>query len=278
MIKLSQRNFSIRFNQIEHVIRLDKTGYICLNDLVYFFPDQQLDNFLSLESTQRLIQIANEQIKTEENKSSTKCFYIIKDDSLEEIYAHKYLALEFLSWLSFEFKIIVVKKLEELYRKQFKAPRKSKTNMKEFQQAWNQIYANEEASSQQNELVSDVITKLTQAFTGKAQSFGDFEVKIQVSEKNTQKTHEIFIVHYTSENEYLIERDPDFVIQKRKVQESDLKIMYTLLLKSSQEAERLEQFLHEKFYRKKIYDDWFKLDQKDLRFIEMLKVYMQDLN
>ena len=278
MIKLSQRNFSIRFNQIEHVIRLDKTGYICLNDLVYFFPDQQLDDFLSLESTQKLIQIANEQIKTEESKSSTKCFYIIKDDSSEEIYAHKYLALEFLSWLSFEFKILVVKKLEELYRKQFKAQKKPQVNMKKFQQAWNQMYAGEESSNQQNDAMSDAITKLAQVFTGKSQNFGEFEVKIQVSEKNTQKIHEIFVIHYTPNDEYLIERNPDFVIQKRDVLESDLKIMHTLTLKSSQEAERLEQFLHERFYRKKIFHDWFKLDQKDLRFIEMLKVYMQDLN
>ena len=143
MNEQAQNSFLISFNEIDHKINLDELGYIRLNDLIKFFPNKRIDNWMRLDTTKEFIKTIDKQLHHEDSNFLNKAFYSIKGNSEEGIqqgtYAHKYLAFEFLTWLSLEFKILVIKKLENLYNEPSLRIKQVKNKSNRFQNILNEI-------------------------------------------------------------------------------------------------------------------------------------------
>lgn len=83
-----------------HPIRVDNDGYICLTDMVKYFPNKRLDNWFAADSTKELIAAFNS--NSLENKGIKA-----KAGRYGGTYAHELLAMDFAMWLSPEFKLKV---------------------------------------------------------------------------------------------------------------------------------------------------------------------------
>lgn len=92
---------SANYSGIAGVIRVDVAEYICLNDLVSFFPGKRLDHWLANDQTKELVNAVEKSI------IPGKSGIIAKKGKGGGTYAHHLIALDFAAWLSVEFKIKV---------------------------------------------------------------------------------------------------------------------------------------------------------------------------
>ena len=174
MTRQTQNSFLISFNEVTHEINLDELGYIRLNDLIKFFPNKRVDNWMRLDTTKEFIKTIDKQLHHENNNFLNKAFYAIKGNSEEGIlqgtYAHKYLAFEFLTWLSLEFKILVIKKLENLYNEPSLKIKQIEKKSNRFQKIIDEV----KKSREKHKLV-DILDKLNK-----------YEVRIQLVKKEVE--------------------------------------------------------------------------------------------
>lgn len=113
---------TVQYNGDVRPIKVNEQRMICLNDMVSYFPNKALDNWLTLKATKEFI-VTIEKFLKPSNPTELK----IEDfgnrgsipKGLESIkakrgkydggtYAHELLALEFATWLSPEFKLHVL--------------------------------------------------------------------------------------------------------------------------------------------------------------------------
>jgi len=84
------------------IVKVDKNGYICLNDMERFFPSKRIDNWLANQQTKDLITVV-------ERTCIIPNFLgiIAKRGKGGGTYAHELIAMDFAMWLSPEFRVKV---------------------------------------------------------------------------------------------------------------------------------------------------------------------------
>ena len=94
--------FEISLDYLGHndPIKIDVDGYICLTDMIKYFPRKRLDNWIRLESTKDFIKVVEFNLNTSDVSSLKRRRGKYEGGT----YAHELIALEFASWLSPEFK------------------------------------------------------------------------------------------------------------------------------------------------------------------------------
>lgn len=83
------------------VVKVDREGFICLNDMAQFFPSKRLDHWQENMSTQELIDAVQNSI------IPGKAGIYGKRGKGGGTYAHELIAFDFAMWLSPEFKLKV---------------------------------------------------------------------------------------------------------------------------------------------------------------------------
>ncbi len=105
------RAFEISLDYLGHSdpIRIDVDGYICLTDLVKYFPKKRLDNWMVLRSTKDFIEVLGQSLNTLDSSDLKNIELLKRKRGKYEggTYAHELIALEFATWLSPEFKLKV---------------------------------------------------------------------------------------------------------------------------------------------------------------------------
>lgn len=89
-----------------HTIRVDQDQYICLTDMVKYFPTKRIRDWEKLKSTHNFMSVVEDHLKSDDSRR----LEIIKKKSGRYeggTYAHEIIALEFATWLSPEFKLNV---------------------------------------------------------------------------------------------------------------------------------------------------------------------------
>lgn len=104
---------TIRFYGKENPIRIDKNGYICLTDMVKFFPEKRIRSWLRLESTKEFIEIIKNNNLTRSDLSGLKPIISKSGKYYGGTYAHELLALDFATWLSPEFKLKIYQEYQK---------------------------------------------------------------------------------------------------------------------------------------------------------------------
>lgn len=92
-------------------IRVDEDGFVCLTDMVKYFPSKRLDNWMALKSTADFIAVL-EGLNTLDPSDLKNCSKVLKRKRGKYdggTYADELVALEFATWLSPEFKVKVYK-------------------------------------------------------------------------------------------------------------------------------------------------------------------------
>ena len=298
MNEQTQNSFLISFNEIKHFINLDGTEYICLNDLVKFFPGKRIEDWQRLKSTKEFLKIVDKYIVKnyahahvrEHNKA---IFTIMGKGKNQGTYAHRYAAIEFLTWLSPEFKLLVIKewdtwKVGKIQISDEVITKKINNRLDKFIKTLDQTYIKRKEFDELEEDAINAVTKLAHMILDNRNDvkniLDQYEIRIQFLEKEVKTGNEdmqkVYIMYRENTDEYKIGRSHNPAARKKAFQtiDPDLKIIYTIRLKSTREASILERFLQEKFSHKKIHGEWFKLDDKDLAFIETLKDIIRDLN
>lgn len=103
---------------IEDVVKVDKDGYVCLTDMVKFFPGKRLDVWLNANPTKAFINTLQEFLNTTYRCSlkigsvstlaDKKVLITKRGKYYGGTFAHYDLAMEFAMWLSPEFKLKVI--------------------------------------------------------------------------------------------------------------------------------------------------------------------------
>jgi len=104
--------FEISLDYLGHndPIRIDVDGYLCLTDMVKYFPNKRLDNWMVLKSTKDFIEVLDKSLNTLDSRDLKNGNTVLKRKRGKYeggTYAHELLALEFATWLSPEFKLKV---------------------------------------------------------------------------------------------------------------------------------------------------------------------------
>ena len=95
------KDLMLNFNGFSGEIKVDENGLISLNDLNSYFPNKRIDKWIKSESTQELISAVESKypqmgvFKTKRGKHGGGTF------------AHELIAMDFVAWLSVEFKLKV---------------------------------------------------------------------------------------------------------------------------------------------------------------------------
>jgi len=85
------------------IIRVDKDEYICLNEMLAFFPSQDMSNWIRSPKTQEFIKIIENELKSVDSTYSKKAIFTKRGNG-GGTWAVPILAFEFATWLSPEFK------------------------------------------------------------------------------------------------------------------------------------------------------------------------------
>lgn len=91
-------------------IRVDEDGFICLTDMVKYYPKKRLDNWMALKSTSDFIGVL-ENLNTLDPRDlkggKSTLLKRVRGKYNGGTYADELVALEFASWLSPEFKVTI---------------------------------------------------------------------------------------------------------------------------------------------------------------------------
>jgi hypothetical protein len=90
------------------VIRIDSNDYVCLNEMLAFFPSKSMDKWAKAEHTREFISAVEAEYKLPPNGG-----IIAKRGKSGGTWAHPMIAFEFATWLSPEFKIKVYREYIE---------------------------------------------------------------------------------------------------------------------------------------------------------------------
>jgi hypothetical protein len=115
-MKLSKAvSLQVEYGTILNSIRVDKDGYMCLNDMVTYFPGTDIHEWHRLPSTKKFIDVLEKFENDKPGKSRIIKFECIRTKRGKGggTWAHKDLAFEFAMWLSPEFKLHVIRSYQE---------------------------------------------------------------------------------------------------------------------------------------------------------------------
>ena len=105
-----EKAFNVSLDYLGHndPIRVDEDGYICLTDMIKYFPNKRLDNWMVLKSTKDFIDVLLNTLNPSDLKGGKNTVLKRKRGKYDGgTYAHELIALEFATWLSPEFKLMV---------------------------------------------------------------------------------------------------------------------------------------------------------------------------
>jgi len=98
----------LSFNDLSGEIRVDENDYICLNDLVKYFPNRKIAEWKKLKYTRELMAVLDQDLN-KGNSPYLKSLIARRGKYLGGTYAHKDIALYFATWLSPEFHLKVLR-------------------------------------------------------------------------------------------------------------------------------------------------------------------------
>lgn len=96
------------FNDVCGEIRIDKNGYVCLNDLSVYYPNKSIKDWKKNKSTVEFMDLIDKDLNRENSPHLKKCLLSKRGKYNGGTYAHQDLAMEFCMWLSPEFKLTVI--------------------------------------------------------------------------------------------------------------------------------------------------------------------------
>jgi len=96
------------FNDVQGEIRIDKNGYVCLNDLAVYYPNKSIKEWKKNKSTIEFIELIDLNLNRGDSPHLKTCLLSKRGKYLGGTYAHQDLAMEFCMWLSPEFKLNVI--------------------------------------------------------------------------------------------------------------------------------------------------------------------------
>lgn len=88
-------------------IKVDSSGFVCLTDMVKFFPKKRLRDWESLGATREFLEALGKDILNSDDSRALTLITKRRGRYEGGTYAHELVAMEFATWLSPEFKIKV---------------------------------------------------------------------------------------------------------------------------------------------------------------------------
>lgn len=259
---------------------MEDTDYICLNDLLQFFPDKLLRNWERLKTTRDYIKIVEKHI-------GKKALLTIKGKGKEQgSYAHRWVAIEFLTWLSPEFKLLVIKEWDDwAYQisqvKTVVTHGELEARLQTMMHQLEDIFCTWDAH---NDLVEDVNTGTKILMKDYVKRKAEVNERLNTIEKSIQEyappaEHYVYLMYNTQSKEYKIGRSETPTRRRRQLQvvEPNIELILSIPNTSQREAIVLENFLKLRFAEKLAHGEWYALDTNDLELLHILEAFARRL-
>jgi hypothetical protein len=304
-LSLPQNNFlTIDYQGISKQVNLENEDYICLNDLLEFFPTKRMQDWKDNKNTKTFIELVETVLNSKSDNanqryhSSTKDYksaiYInkgnFKDGRKQGTFAHEYVALEFLTWLSPEFKLMVLvqwnrwrkEKYNPLQIKQFVVSYVDQA-LYDFEARIREMLVDEYL--QIEDFNRDIDNLNTFAYSVneeiKALARQQHKLKAQIeslkAEQKLEGKNWVYLFYNPQSQEYKIGYSADLKTRRKSFQsvEPDIEVYLKIPVKSPRQALSLENFFHIEFEEKRMHGEWFRLDEIDLQKLKNFAMLLQ---
>jgi hypothetical protein len=279
---------TISFKQITEKVNLYETDYICLNDLAKFFPSKRISNWLENQKTQDFIAVVERQLSKNYDTSISSyhksAIFTVRGKGKEQgTYAHELVALEFLAWLSPEFKVLIFSQWNE-WRKEQNAPKSAFSDklMEVLREEMEEYFV-------RNDDMEGVVNSLVRFINETKNRLGNLENRdnyiskkvrelekavgyIQAEQQKQNANSYVYLMYNAQTKEYKLGKSNNPQIRQKQLQgvEPNIEIVLEIPLYSARQAFTLESLFKETFKAKNTHGEWYKLDEGDIQKIKLI--------
>jgi hypothetical protein len=285
-LTLPQANFlSIEYQGLTKQVNLENDDYICLNDLLEFFPTKRMQDWKDNKNTKEFIKLVESVLNpnyahANQRELKTKVIYsVLGKGKKQGTFAHEFIALEFLTWLSPEFKLMVLvqwnrwrrEKYNTLIIKQFvvdyvdQAIHDSEARIREMMV---NEYLQIDDFNRDIDNLNAFAVSVCQQLQSLAQEQAKLKTQIETMEEELRlegKTW-VYLFYNPKTQEYKIGYTSDLKTRQKNFQnlEPDIDTYLKIPVKTPRQALNLESFFHIEFDDKRTHGEWFRLNEDDL--------------
>jgi Holliday junction resolvase len=293
------KNFlMIDYQGISKQVNLENDDYICLNDLLEFFPNKKLDNWQRLKSTKEFIELVEKILNqnydpshVRDHSEEIEAIYTIKgnfkDGRKQGTYAHELVALEFLTWLSPEFKLMVLlqwnrwrkNQLQNLASKEFvvayvdQAVLNVEAKIREFLL---DEYLDTEHFNRNIDFLDQFSANVWSDIRLLTEQHAKLQTQIEALEQEVRQEGKalVYLFYNPTTDEYKLGFSEHIKarLHKFKEVEPNMQKVLTIVAESAREALLLESWFKKRFETKRTHGEWFKLNSQDISKIEAFAV------
>ncbi|MCU0448167.1 MAG: KilA-N domain-containing protein [Microscillaceae bacterium] len=279
-LSLPQNDFlTIDYQGISKQVNLQDEDYICLNDLLEFFPNKRMQDWKDNKNTKEFVKLVEKILNNANQRDLKKAIYAKRGKYGGGTFAHEFVALEFLTWLSPEFKLMVLvqwnrwrkEKYNPLIIKQFvvdyvrEALHDLETRMREMMV---NEYLQIEDFNQDIDRLNSFALHVNQQLLSLAAQQAKLKTQIETmeEEQRTEGKSWVYLLYNPKSEEYKIGYTSDLKTRQKNFQstEPDIEIYLKIAVKTPRQALNLESFFHIEFDDKRTHGEWFRLDGNDL--------------
>lgn len=289
---------TIDYQGISKQVNLENEDYICLNDLLEFFPNKRMQNWRVNQTTKDFIELVEKVLNptltqksdswNSSDHSSLKGYkpaiYTkkgnFKNGQKQGTYAHELVALEFLTWLSPEFKLMVLLQWNR-WRKEKYNPLKIKQFVVEyvdqalydFEARIREMLVDEYLQIEDFNRDIDKLNTFAYSVNEEIKALARQQFKLQTqieslkAEQKLEGKNWVYLFYNPQSQEYKIGYSSDLKTRQKSFQsvEPDIEVYLKIPVKSPRQALSLENFFHIEFEEKRMHGEWFRLDENDLQ-------------
>jgi hypothetical protein len=283
-------SLTIHYQGLSKEVNLENEDYICLNDLLEFFPNRRIDVWMKLKTTQEFVDVVEKQLNEvipPIGGITQKAIYVVKgnysNNQKQGTYAHELVALEFLAWLSPEFKVLVFKQWNE-WRKVQSAPKSA------FSDKLLEVLREEmEEYFVRNDDMEGVVNSLVQFINETKNRLHNLENRdkyiskkvfelekavghIHAAQQKQNANSYVYLMYNAQSREYKLGKSNNPQTRQKQLQgvEPNIEIVLEIPLYSARQAFTLESLFKETFKTKNTHGEWYKLDEGDIQKIKLI--------
>lgn len=287
-LSLPQNTFLfIEYQGISKQVNLENDDYICLNDLLKFFPNKRMQNWKDNKTTQDFIGLVEKILNDSKESHLKKAIYAKKGKYGGGTYAHELVALEFLTWLSPEFKLMVLlqwnrwrkNQLQNLASREFvvayvdQAVQNVEAKIREFLL---DEYLDNEHFNRNIDALNEFSSKVLGDVARLAEQHAKLQAQIEALEAEVKQEGKalVYLFYNPTADEYKLGFSESVKnrLHKFKEVEPNMQKILTIKAESAREALLLESWFKKRFEAKRTHGEWYRLNDKDLAKIEAFAV------
>jgi hypothetical protein len=260
-----------------------------LNDLLEFFPTKKIDNWQRLKSTKEFIELVEKILNSDYAPSNVRelknkaIYSVLGKGKKQGTYAHELVVLEFLTWLSPEFKLMVLlqwnrwrkNQLQNIASREFvvayvdQAIQNVEAKLREFLV---DEYLDTEHFNRNIDALTEFSRNVWGNITALAKQHAKLQAQIEALEAEVRQEGKalVYLFYNPTADEYKLGFSESVKnrLHKFKEVEPNMQKVLTIASESAREALLLESWFKKRFENKRTHGEWYRLSDQDLAKIE----------